>query len=198
MDRFKFLLSAIGNCLKSNNWKKQGKTFYFSQDNNWGLINFQNSTDNQEEILFTINLAVSSTVLRKFEDKDLTKMPGIVRCHWTERIGFLMPVNKDFWWEIDATTDLLALSREIIEILVQKGIPEIKKHMSDHALIAHWIRGESKGLTDFQRMVNLVILLKHEHHPLLIDYIKELENIAAVDPIARYYLKELDIRYGNR
>lgn len=53
------LVSEIGSHIKLLGFKKTGGSFFYSQDNNIGLINFQKSNSSPfGVVLFTINIGV--------------------------------------------------------------------------------------------------------------------------------------------
>jgi len=99
MNKFKSLLSEINKILKPLNYKKRGETFFYTKDNNIGIIDFQKSrSNNAATTMFTINLGVYSSTLKVFDREGLDSKPVISDCHWRKRIGFLLPKKQDYWW----------------------------------------------------------------------------------------------------
>lgn len=161
MKEYKKLLATLGQLLKSEGFYKKGETFYIQTEGNWGIINFQKSRDSTKvESKFTINLGVwSKNVAASLDDVAYDK-PEIEVCHWSKRVGFLLPQNRDFWWIVSETTPLdEKLIDELKDIVKTKAIPEIKNHASDESLKNDWISGHSEGITEFQRYSYLTALL---------------------------------------
>ncbi|GEP89762.1 hypothetical protein CTE07_14070 [Chitinophaga terrae (ex Kim and Jung 2007)] len=112
------------------------------------------------------------------------------------RIGFLMPVKKDFWWEIDGVTPVGRMAEDIITNLQSLVIPEILRNISDKDLIEEWIQGRREGITEFQRYVYLTILLKFYQDERLARVIEELKSYSkgtSIEIAAIEHLKELDL-----
>ena len=161
MNNYKTLISAIGKSIKDFGFKKSGDNFFYSENGNIGVINFQKSKNSSSEIvLFTINLGVYSSSLKVFDQPGINSKPSISDCHWRQRIGFLLPENKDYWWPIDATVSLDHLIAEVTDVLISIAIPEIKKHIADTSLQEYWMNGISSGLTEQQMYLYLIALLK--------------------------------------
>lgn len=96
MDGYKILISEISDLLKKIGFRKSGDAFYYSKENNIGLIEFQKSRSSiATSTSFTINLGVYSSALHIFDNRDLKSKPTMSDCHWRERIGFLLPVLGD-------------------------------------------------------------------------------------------------------
>ncbi len=146
--------------LSLHGYKRYGNTYLLYKDEIWRLINFQKSTKStRHEVLFTINLGISSQLLYNFYNETI-KRPKIEDCHFRERIGFLLPQHKDKWWTINANSNLVDLNEEIFSSTEHYIVPELEKYSSNSNLRDLWISGRSPGLTDFKRLMNLMILLK--------------------------------------
>lgn len=199
MNMFRELILSIENALKSKGWIKKADTFYINKENNWGLINFQKSKKSSPtKILFTINLGVSSSVIREFNNEDISQKPSIEKCHWRKRIGLILGQKQDYWWELDNNTILTDLTSEISSVINEVALPEINKHLSDNNLEDLWLNGISDGLTDLQRLICLTILLKIHDSPNLTTVINELKSYSKGKPyefIAKSHIKQLGFSY---
>ncbi|WP_142685408.1 DUF4304 domain-containing protein [Chitinophaga polysaccharea] len=200
MDKFNELISLVGKHLKAKGWVKKSNTFYLKLDNNWGLINFQSSSDNSPtEKKFTINLGVSSTVIRDFDGDTLETKPNLIDCHWSARIGHFMEDRKDTWWTINQFTDLDQLSSDIIAIVDRIGIATIKDRISDSKLIDLWSNNETQGSQELKRLTYLTILLRHYK---MEDYSKKVSDLIGYGEkndskyLVNIHLKQLDEFYG--
>jgi Domain of unknown function (DUF4304) len=159
-EAYGLLLAGLTNELKGRGFSRQGSSFYLRKGNNWGLINFQKSTKSTaDSILFTVNLGVASERLRRFFSGQKAELPGVSACHWSMRLGFLQ-AGRDKWWTVDRGTVLDLVEEEIRHLLLERGIPEIEKHVDDASLRDLWLAGRSPGLTEIQRLMNLVVVLE--------------------------------------
>jgi hypothetical protein len=195
MERYKNLISNIGNILQKEGFLKKGNTFYIRENDNWGILDFQKSRNSTlNEVLFTINIGVSLTILRKFNNEDLKQKPELEKSHWNKRVGFLLPEKKDYWWKINNDTDLEQLTDEISKILINVCIPEILKHISDESLEIEWLNGVSSGPTELQRYIFLTTLLKLSNSdklPLYIEKLKLFSRGKAFEEIAKEHTKSI-------
>lgn len=194
-EKYKILIGKVAESLKTKGWSKKGNAFYLLTTNNWLIIDFQKSRDSSaNEITFTINLGVSSTELRKFDEKDISQKPSVWEAHWRKRIGFLLPVNDDYWWPLNENVDLEKLASEIIAALDKFAIPELHNRSSDTQLEQLWLTGASDGLTELQRLIYLSTLLKRYNRDNLNPIIEELTKFAKGRPYestAREHINEL-------
>jgi hypothetical protein len=165
MEAYLVLLERIKIHLKSKGFTSKGSTFYIKKDGNWGLISFQKSRSSSSDAMsFTINLGVTSEKLRSFQSSTLSK-PHLDDCHWKIRIGELLAIGEDYWWTLDRDTAVDKLCREILGILDEKAIPEIYNNITDEKLENAWFKGISKGITEFERLMNLTAILKLYNKP---------------------------------
>ena len=177
MDIYKELINKVGLDIKSVGFNKYGDTFYVNKFRNWGLINFQKSRSSTSlATLFTINLGISSNILRQNDGIDLSKKPIIWDCHWRKRIGFILEVKQDYWWELTDRTDLDKLSSDVIGMLNNRGIPELNEHINDESLISEWLNNVGSGLTELQIYVNLTTILKLKGSDTLSEVIEAIRK----------------------
>jgi hypothetical protein len=162
MDAFLEVIENIDPVLKECGYSRKGNTFYIRQLENWGLINFQKSRKSSaSNVIFTINLGTCSKLLIEFfTPEKINEKPSVEDCHWRQRIGMLLPGHCDKWWSITNQTSTEQLIQEIQDCLRNKGIPEIERYMANEQLQSLWLSGQSPGLTDIQRLMNLSVLLK--------------------------------------
>lgn len=179
---YKELIKEISSFLKSKGYSRKANCFYLRQGKNWGLLDFQKSRKSTvDEVLFTINLGVSSSRLQEFFAPDLLEQkPSIEDCQWRERVGSLLPEHQDKWWLVQGNETFDSLVNEIKSCLVEIAIPELEQHLSDEKLGSVWSSGNSPGLSDIQRLVNLSVLLKMAGaDSFLREILKELEDKSA-------------------
>lgn len=197
MEAFKKIISQLGLILKPYNFKLKGSTFYLFKDDNWGLVEFQKSkSSTSESVTFTINLGTCSNLLRKIKERDLKVKPIIAECDWKKRIGFLLPAKNDHWWTIDKNTNLTKLTEEISSIIKDQIIPEIMNYIRDEQLEKHWRTGNSEGLTEYQRIENLTLILKEKNSkdlPSIVSIIREEVKGKPLERSVSIHFKELGI-----
>lgn len=154
------IVSSMQEPMNLLGFKKNEKQYIFiSKEGNWGIVDFQKSSKSSNDaIVFTVNLGVSSKKLLSAYSNHSSKRPSIWDCQWQIRLGHIMEEKKDIWWTVTKDTDIQKLSLEILNILLVKGIPEIKKYIDDASLCDLWLSGISPSLTDTQRMRYLDIL----------------------------------------
>lgn len=183
MDKFKILLSGINNAIKDLGFKKNGSNFYYNSDGNIGVINLQKSKDSSSEItVFTINIGVYSNSLKIFDQPGIKSKPLVADCHWRQRIGFLLPERKDYWWHINDNISLDYLITEVTNILISIAIPEILIHITDKSLEEKWMNRISAGLTEQQMYLYLIALLKARDSHDLGKKIEELKSLSKGKP----------------
>lgn len=198
MEEFKYLLTVIANVLKNEGFKKKGFTFFSSDEGNWGLIDFQKSKDSERgKIKFTINLGIRSATIAQALQSIRGDQISIETCHWSKRIGFLLPENRDHWWEIgDDRNKTTSIIQEISGILKEIAVLDLKKHIKDESLIEEWLTGQSEGATELQRYIYLTILLKSSNDkrlPEVVENFKQFYKGKSFEYTAVEHLKELKL-----
>jgi hypothetical protein len=197
MEKYKQLITEIDKVLKPIGFIKKDTTFYLIKDDNWGMIDFQASKESSaSEKLFTINIGVSSTVLRDYSEDELKKKPSIWDAHWSMRIGSLLPDKNDYWWKINLTTNIKSLFIEIKSILVEKAIPQLLKVITDNDLIENWLNNNYTGTSEAAKYKYLLILLKKHNRVELLDFINQLKQIMKGKPYEhsiKYLINDLGI-----
>lgn len=148
---FKQILAATHERLKPLGYVKSAQTFRHIADGNCALIDFQRSVKNSRDtLLFTVNLGVVCGKLIDPHFADIRKA-RIVDAHLRQRIGKFLAGHPDKWWEITATTNPLSLVEELLDLLLNQGVPFIESHLATTALVSLWKSGPSPGLTVGQR-----------------------------------------------
>lgn len=106
---------------------------------------------------FTVNLGVLSLELANRAGTD-AYAPQICFCHWTARLGELMPEAQDKWWEISSGEGASTVAEEVTTAIVQYGLPALAALDSTSRLKAFWESGNYGGLTEFLRTKYLDLL----------------------------------------
>lgn len=131
------LKETISPGLRSLGFTGSGGRYLLPSETHWARIGFQKSAYGPEQqVRFTFNISVVSKAdwqrIRANYDKlaNLEKPSPTVghgprgTFHW-ERIGLLMPEQRDLWWNVDSTTDTHALGRVVISHVEAFALPAI-------------------------------------------------------------------------
>jgi len=150
-ENFDKVLKVVGENLKPLGFARKGHVFRLLRNGNCGLIEFQRSDKNTDEkLLFTINLGVVCGELLGWLRSGIAET-RLVDAHLRLRIGKLLPDRPDKWWEVTGLTDLVLITKEVVELLLKRAVPLIESHLETKALLDLWESGQSPGLTEFQR-----------------------------------------------
>jgi hypothetical protein len=120
------VVAAFAPTLKVAGYCKQG--FRFRREVSVTatcLVNFQSSQWNMgDKGTFTVNLGVYHRDLAALHDVlPVRESPLVQHCAIQQRLGFLMPIARDFWWSIDSKTDLTGLGTEVALAWTKYGNP---------------------------------------------------------------------------
>jgi hypothetical protein len=112
------------------------------------LIHVQRSKWSAADLLIvTANLTSSLAVL------DPCNAPA-----WTSRIGHVLPIQRDHWWEIPRS-EFDATSQLFLDAVATTGVEEAVRHASTETMLDIWMRGTSDPFQpDFYRWLGLALL----------------------------------------
>ncbi|MFT3894066.1 MAG: DUF4304 domain-containing protein [Anaerolineales bacterium] len=121
---------GIQPILKREGFKKSSRTFRRSRAGCVQIINIQGSWTNYGDSgQFTINLGVYYPEAAKLHGSfHVTDHPLESNCIVNERIGHLMPVQRDYWWNFDANSDLNKIGQEVVSVCTNYGLPWLDAH----------------------------------------------------------------------
>ncbi|PKN92411.1 MAG: hypothetical protein CVU44_14840 [Chloroflexi bacterium HGW-Chloroflexi-6] len=116
--------------LKTYRFRKSGRTFYRQVDEIWQVLNVQSSQSNFGLIeKFTINLGIYHPIIAQLAGKSFsTGYPKEYECTIRKRIGHLMQSQGDYWWEIDPSTNLEVLAKQVNSTVEEFGLPWLETH----------------------------------------------------------------------
>lgn len=158
-----WLRGELAPLLKRRGFTLRGRTFAARQHGNWALIAFQQSRrkDQDDSVTFTATLGISNTRVAHFDDPESgDKRPSIEDCHYTVRLGELLPDRTDKWWTLRATREDEKIKRELIDLIMTAAVPRLEVMSNDQALRDLWLSGNAPGLTALERLRYLSILLR--------------------------------------
>ena len=107
-------------------------------------------------LVATVNLGVFSHSIATRVGN--TRKPNILDAQWRMRIGFLMSMPRDKWWEISSEKEAIKAGEELAQILRLRALPQFSKISSTEGLKHLWETGRGPGLTEYQRQEFLQLL----------------------------------------
>jgi hypothetical protein len=115
----------------------------------------------KEVIRFTINVGISADALRTAaaDGAQLSAIPRPETCHWRDRLGRLLGAESDVWWSVGSGLNTQSVCDEIADGLLETALPKVHAVASSDALVRLWQDGRGRGLTEYERRVNLVKML---------------------------------------
>jgi hypothetical protein len=158
---FQLVLDRLAQLLLSQDYRQRGKRFYRATDDGWLIIDVQrSSTNDRNNRRFTINLGAASKRLDYAQSRTSQRgLRSMEDCHWRTRIGYVMPLNEDHWWELTRDTAVEGISNDVVRVMEKWGLPALDSVTTDEQLRDIWLRKGSPGLTDVQRLFNLLVLV---------------------------------------
>jgi len=155
------LLGQLAAELKLRGYKKRGALFYKPLEGNLACIEIQKSRKSSaEEVLFTVNLGIVNSKIHSFTSST-PMVAEIEKSHWRMRLGALTDSPRDIWWEIKPGADMGVLNNELWALISVRALPTLDRYCKNDELAALWLTGRSPGLTEFERLINLSILLQN-------------------------------------
>jgi hypothetical protein len=155
LDAWKKLVAAsVADVLKPHGFRKSGLSFAAARSGVTLIVGLQSSVDSsQAELKITCNLVICVDELA--DDPSTNSWGG----HWRQRIGFFLPVPRDYWWRCGSDPEARQAGREISSLLEDRALPAMEQLASPAALAALWSSGRSPGLTQGKRLDYLSRLL---------------------------------------
>lgn len=128
-------------------------------DRNVVMFDLQpNKWSTASEVQVTINYGVRSTRVARVLDTDQLGVPAVSECHWRDRITG--EDGRERWLTISADDEPEVRAAEWLAIISEQVIPELEKHATDESLRDVWMTGRGSGLTQSQRLLYLVLMLR--------------------------------------
>jgi hypothetical protein len=160
-EAFRELVSGIEGHLKPRGFMRRGTVFFREQFGNLALIGLQKSQKTgAEAVVFTINVGVVSSRLARFfsAPPKANHLPEPSEWHWRQRLSLLLPEGQEKWWTLGSGSNVQQIGHEI-EATLDLALLEIEKRIKDESLRDLWLTGRSPGLTEVQRLKNLLVLV---------------------------------------
>jgi uncharacterized protein DUF4304 len=121
---------GIHPVLKREGFLKSSRTFRRSHFGCVQIINIQGSWTNYDDKgQFTFNLGVYFPEAAKIHGSfRITDRPLESDCIVNQRIGHLMPVQRDYWWDFDSKSNLDKIAQEAVSACMNYGLPWLDEH----------------------------------------------------------------------
>jgi hypothetical protein len=158
--KFKDVTRRLGVSLRAAGFRRRASAFHREDESgNQQIIELQRSARSEEDqVVFTVNVGTFLKRLASFFPARHDP-PSTTDCHWSDRLGFLLPGREDRWWAVDADTDVAELADALTEAIVDYAIPVLVRYSSEEQLRDLWLSGQASNLTDVQRLMHLSVLL---------------------------------------
>ena len=143
--------AAVHDLLAPREFKKKGLVFSRTLSDVVHFIALQSSgSSTAEELQLTVNLGVLvPSLCEAWSPHDVWSS------HWQQRLGFLLPMPSDRWWQIRSEREASVAAAEIVAGLLDYGLPKLDTLPTKAALAELWRTGQSPGLTEVQRKRSL-------------------------------------------
>ncbi len=123
--------------LKDCGYRKVGRSFNAESAELFKVVQFQSSMWNARESgQFTVNLKlVLPYYHEKWTGQPFPKNPASGAPIVEERIGWLMPVKRDFWWTITPKRNARRIGLQVTKALSEFGLPFLERHSDLESLV---------------------------------------------------------------
>jgi hypothetical protein len=161
---FSTFRSCLVRRLAPSGFARSGDIFWRKIRDTIVVIEIQRSLkhSSRTEAVFTVNLGISLNALREGATDpgiQVPEVPAPDKCHWRQRLGYLMPLHADAWWTISNELTAVTVCDEITAHIVNLAVPAFEQYASSTALLEMWREGKGVGLTEYQRLLSLATLL---------------------------------------
>lgn len=126
----------ISPAVRDSGLKGSAGRYQLPSDDHWALVGFQKSAySDAEHIKFTVNLFVVSRDEWELARADHSFYPEkpTAGTHWAAgtqtRIGRLMPVGDDHWWDLYPTTSPDQLVDDVVGAIREFALPWMRENM---------------------------------------------------------------------
>lgn len=159
-NRLRQLQDELARHLLNQGYSGRGNVLYRRSRSGWSVVAYiEHHKNTARDFDITLLVGTASSVLLRFFDPERGDFrPSLDQLHWSQRIGHLMGLGRDKWWNLQERLDTAELWNEIVDAIDHFGLPALLLHESDEQLIASWARGEPCGLNLPWMLLHCVIL----------------------------------------
>ena len=137
------LRDRVVPALRTLGFKGSGRAFALPSDDYRALVGFQASSfSHRAAVRFTVNLTVASRAAWAEAQKkwsclgekptvgvEYSVLAGDESVLWVGRIGGLLPLGLDYWWDVQAGSDTTNVADEVVAAIRYYALPAIRERM---------------------------------------------------------------------
>ncbi|MEU7590198.1 DUF4304 domain-containing protein [Micromonospora sp. NPDC049230] len=131
------LRDDVAPALRALGCTGSGSRYTLPDPESWALLGFQSSRFNTgEHLTFTVNLCAVPRIVwesRRREQSQLPLKPSPGTYYgdfvWSWRLGHLMPVNQDVWWDLNEDVEATDVASEVVTAIGAYGLPALREHL---------------------------------------------------------------------
>ncbi len=154
--------------LKAHGYRKSGRSFHVRAGEVLKVVAFQSSMWNMpDSARFTINLNVALPFFHEaFMGQPFPGNPASAVPIVGKRIGHLMPVRRDYWWELTPSSDVAQIASDVNQALSLYGIPFLDAEADVGKQIARLEAGQGLlGVPSSRQLSHAILLCYRGDHP---------------------------------
>lgn len=137
----KTVIRELAEVLKPESFQKKKNRFFHEGPDSILWIEVQKSRDSSDDrYIFTINLGSFLPILARTLGREIREFE-ILNGHWNTRLGLLLPVHDDYWWEVTNTEQAAVIGREVADLVEQYGLPALRRAGTISGLIGFFETG---------------------------------------------------------
>jgi hypothetical protein len=183
------LRERVQRFLKEEGFLKKNATFRRMKPEVVHMVGVQKSRKSSPDgIVFAVNLGVASALLLRRSQIDPSSNT-VEECQWRRRLS-TAESGEETWWTIHDALSMQRAGDEIVRALRDRGLSMLDDLSTDVALRDLWLSGQSPGLTDVQRLLNLAILTRElgpaDEASSAIRALKQMCESTAVPAVVKY------------
>ena len=137
------LRERIAPALRELGFRGSAQNYALPTTTHWALLGFQRSKwSDSRRVSFTINVTVVAREAwaHAYAQREWIGMrPTAIADHgprsgiptyWHERVGSLLPQQRDRWWDLDSDGDLNTITTEVIAAIRDFVLPAMREHIT--------------------------------------------------------------------
>ena len=134
---------------------------------------------------FAIDIGISINLIRAFEGYDSIIPVTVQECHWIERL--MKAENSDQFWIVATDASSIEMAIQTVADLV--ATMEVFSRPPQDFVVSNWQKLSSPGITEYQRVKYLSIVLSQKNDPLgnvYLDMLKDMDRKMGINDAVLY------------
>ena len=198
------VIANIKNHLDSTEYSSKNlhNDFFININNHWCFIEVQRSVSSTKDYLkFTMNFGINIPFEKSISKLNNVRKISKLKFQLNDRIGFFLPIAKDYWWLITDEYSMKSVCDEILSIINDTIIPLFIKY-TDQENILQLCKDDSSNrwfIDKYNKYRFIVLFYKHQKSnnfnkalQKLLDYSVELDLVEET----KTFLQENGIHNG--